>query len=179
LGNGTREPTITTLKKATRPQAAKKAPAKSKPAIKKAAKPAKAPRAKKPRAKSGTKTLKSRPSAALLALALRSLDDDKAVDVATIDLVGKTSIADHMVVASGRSQRQVGAMAVHLMQRMKAAGYRGVSIEGMPQNDWVLVDAGDVIVHLFRPEVRTFYNLEKMWSADFTEAAAKSERATG
>lgn len=105
-------------------------------------------------------------------LALKSLDDDQAVDISTIPLAGKTSIADYMVVASGRSQRQVGAMADHLAQRFKAAGYRRVTIEGMPQCDWVLVDAGDVIVHLFRPEVRSFYNLEKMWSADFADPAA-------
>ena len=127
---------------------------------------------------------KAKASARLLNLALKSLDDDQAVDVSTIDLEGKTSIADHMIVASGRSQRQVGAMAMHLMQRLKAAGYRGVQVEGMPQNDWVLVDAGDVIVHLFRPEVRTFYNLEKMWSAELDEGAAPAhangaERAHG
>ncbi len=107
-----------------------------------------------------------------MTLALKSLDDDQAVDISTISLAGKTSIADYMVVASGRSQRQVGAMADHLAQRFKAAGYRGVTVEGMPQCDWVLVDAGDVIVHLFRPEVRSFYNLEKMWSADFADPAA-------
>ena len=148
--------------KATRPKAApKKATPPKAPAVRKAP-----PKAAKPKA-----------SAPLLKLALQSLDDDQAVDVATIDLEGKTSIADHMIVASGRSQRQVGAMAVHLMQRLKAAGYRGIQIEGMPQNDWVLVDAGDVIVHLFRPEVRTFYNLEKMWSVEFNEAAAEAEQA--
>jgi len=127
------------------------------------------------RAKTSSKVTEK--SAALLKLALRSLDDDKALDVATILLAGKTTIADHMVVASGRSQRQVGAMAQHLAERMKAAGYRGVQIEGMPQCDWVLVDAGDVIVHLFRPEVRTFYNLEKMWAAEFDESAADSPPA--
>ena len=84
----------------------------------------------------------------------------------TIDLVGKTSIADDMIVASGRSQRHVGAVAEHLVERLKAAGERDVFIEGMPQRDWLLIDAGDAIVHIFRPEVREFYKLEKLWSAD-------------
>ena len=155
--------------KAARP----KAPPKKAP-------PRKAAPPKATRPTATPKPAKSKASTQLLNLALKSLDDDQAVDVSTIDLEGKTSIADHMIVASGRSQRQVGAMAVHLMQRLKAAGYRGIQIEGMPQNDWVLVDAGDVIVHLFRPEVRTFYNLEKMWSAEFNDAAAAdAERAHG
>lgn len=93
----------------------------------------------------------------------KSLDDDKAEDVAVIDLAGKSSLADFMVIASGTSQRQVGAMAEHLRERAKAAGYPGLSVEGLPHCDWVLLDAGDVIVHLFRPEVRAFYDLEKMW----------------
>lgn len=98
----------------------------------------------------------------LVDLVTTSLDDDKAEDILVIDLCGKTSLADHMVIATGRSQRQVGAMATHLMERLKAAGSRG-SVEGMPQCDWVLIDGGDILVHLFRPEVRAFYNLEKMW----------------
>jgi ribosome-associated protein len=81
-------------------------------------------------------------------------------------LKGKTSIGDHMVVASGRSQRHVGAMADQLVGKLKDAGYGRVRVEGLPHADWVLIDAGDVIVHIFRPEVREFYNLEKMWSAD-------------
>ena len=96
----------------------------------------------------------------------RSLDDDKAEEVVAIDLAGKTSIADYMVIASGRSTRQVGAMAEHLMQKLSQAGVKSVRVEGMPQNDWVLIDAGDVVVHLFRPEVRAFYNIEKMWSME-------------
>lgn len=99
-------------------------------------------------------------------LAVRSLDDDKAEDIIVIDLAGKTSIADYMVVASGRSTRQVGAMAQHLSEKFKAAGVSSVQVEGMPQCDWVLIDAGDVIVHLFRPEVRSFYNIEKMWGIE-------------
>ena len=113
---------------------------------------------------------------ALLQVVERSLDDDQAVDVAVIDLAGKTSIADYMVFASGRSQRQVGAMADHLARRIKTEGHGSARVEGMPQCNWVLVDAGDVIVHLFRPEVRTFYNLEKMWAADF-DADAEGDRA--
>jgi ribosome-associated protein len=97
-------------------------------------------------------------------LIVKSLDDDKAEEIATIDLMGKSSIADYMVIACGRSSRQVGAMAEHLLERLKAAGHRTIGIEGKSQGDWVLVDAGDVIVHLFRPEIRGLYNLEKMWS---------------
>jgi ribosome-associated protein len=91
-----------------------------------------------------------------------SLDDDKAEDVVVIDLRGRSSIGDHMVLASGRSQRQVGAMAEHLTEKIKHLGL-AVSVEGLTQGDWVLIDAGDIVVHLFRPEVRSFYNLEGMW----------------
>jgi ribosome-associated protein len=95
---------------------------------------------------------------------LASLDDDQAVDTVTIPLAGKSSIADHMVVASGRSTRQVASMATKLAEKIKAEFGRSARIEGLPTADWVLIDAGDVIVHLFRPEVRSFYNLERMWS---------------
>ena len=101
---------------------------------------------------------------ATLALILARLDDSKAVDTATIDLKGKTSLADFMVVASGGSNRHVSAIAEHLLEALEKAGVSGVRAEGMPHCDWVLLDAGDVIVHVFRPEVRDFYNLEKMWS---------------
>ena len=101
---------------------------------------------------------------ALHDLVLRSLDDDKAVDVVTIPLQGKSNIADHMVIASGRSSRQVASMATKLAQKLKQEYHRIVRIEGLPTADWVLIDADDVIVHLFRPEVRTFYNLERMWA---------------
>ncbi len=93
----------------------------------------------------------------------------------SIDLQGKTTVADAMVIASGRSHRHVSAMCDHLARRLKEAGLGSVRIEGLPHCDWVLIDAGDVVVHLFRPEVRTFYNLEKMWSVDTdgeTEQAA-------
>ncbi len=92
-----------------------------------------------------------------------SLDDDKAEDVVVIDLAGKTEIADYLVVATGASHRQVGAMADHLREKIKAAGLNNPAMEGAPQCDWVLIDAGDIIIHLFRPEVRAFYGLEKMW----------------
>ena len=101
---------------------------------------------------------------ALHSLVLRSLDDDQAQDVVTIPLTGKSNIADHMVIASGRSTRQVASMAQKLAERIKAEFKRPVKIEGLPTADWVLIDATDIIVHLFRPEVRTFYNLERMWA---------------
>ena len=101
--------------------------------------------------------------AALHALVMQSLDDDQAQETITIPLEGKSSIADHMVIASGRSSRQVASMAQKLAQRIKEQTGRNARIEGLPVADWVLIDAGDVIVHLFRPEVRSFYNLELMW----------------
>ena len=104
------------------------------------------------------------PSAKLHELVLKSLDDDQAVETVTIPLAGKSSIADHMVIASGRSTRQVASMATKLADKIKSETGKSVRIEGLPTADWVLIDAGDVIVHLFRPEVRSFYNLEKMWS---------------
>jgi ribosome-associated protein len=96
----------------------------------------------------------------------------KAEEPTTIDLAGKTSIADAMVIASGRSNRHVGAIADRVVQCLKRAGITGVRVEGMPHCDWVLIDAGDVIVHVFRPEVRAFYNLEKMWAS-----ASRSRKA--
>ncbi len=108
---------------------------------------------------------KMRPDAKeTLRLVLAGIDDMKAEDTVTIDLTNKTSIGDYMVVTSGRSNRQVGAIADHLLKHLGAAGVRGVRVEGMPHCDWVLIDAGDVIVHVFRPEVRAFYGLEKMWA---------------
>ncbi len=102
--------------------------------------------------------------AVLHKLVLDSLDDDQAVDMISIPLAGKSSIADHMVIASGRSTRQVASMASKLAEKIKGKTGQTPRIEGLPTADWVLIDAGDVIVHLFRPEVRTFYNLERMWS---------------
>lgn len=103
------------------------------------------------------------PPGSLLALILDQLEDDQAQDVVSIPLEGKSSIADYMVIASGRSTRQVAAMATKLGERLKASGEGTPRIEGLPAADWVLIDAGDVVVHLFRPEVRSFYNLERMW----------------
>ena len=101
---------------------------------------------------------------ALHRLILASLEDDQAVDTVSIPLAGKSNIADHMIVASGRSTRQVASMANKLAEKIKAETGRPARVEGLATADWVLIDAGDVIVHLFRPEVRTFYNLERMWS---------------
>jgi ribosome-associated protein len=98
-----------------------------------------------------------------LARILSSLEDDKAEDVVSIDLRGRTEMADHMVIASGRSSRQVAAMADKLLERLKHELGVTCKVEGKDQGDWVLIDAGDAIVHLFRPEVREFYQLEKMW----------------
>jgi ribosome-associated protein len=99
---------------------------------------------------------------------LTSLEDDKAEEIVALDIRGKSSFADMLVIASGRSARHVGALAEHVMAKLKDAGVKDVRVEGMPQADWVLVDAGDVVVHLFRPEVRAFYNIEKIWSGGAT-----------
>ena len=101
---------------------------------------------------------------ALHRMILDQLDDDQALEPVSIPLAGKSSIADYMVVASGRSSRQVGSMTAKLVELVKARTGRSPRVEGMPTADWVLIDAGDVIVHLFRPEVRSFYNLERMWA---------------
>jgi len=97
-------------------------------------------------------------------LMLKVLEDDKAEEVVTIDLTGKSSVTDIMIVASGRSNRHVGAIADHVIQTLKDNGHGHIKVEGLQTCDWVLIDAGDVILHLFRPEVRGFYELEKMWS---------------
>ncbi|WP_375380765.1 ribosome silencing factor [uncultured Sphingomonas sp.] len=112
-------------------------------------------------------------------LILASLDDDQAVETVSIPLAGKSSIADYMVIASGRSTRQVASMASKLAERVKAETGRPTRIEGLPTADWVLIDAGDVIVHLFRPEVRSFYNLEKMWSFGEAPVPTAEEAAPG
>ncbi|MGB3625697.1 MAG: ribosome silencing factor [Henriciella sp.] len=101
---------------------------------------------------------------ALAETVINSLEDDKAEDIKQIDLQGKSSLADVMVIASGRSARHVASIADHLAQTIKDATGRPVKIEGLPNADWVLLDIGDIIIHLFRPEVRTFYNLEKIWA---------------
>lgn len=109
---------------------------------------------------------KSKSKLSLLETIMTSLEDDKAIDISVIDLAGKSSIADHMIVASGGSQRHVGAIADHLLTKLKKEGFGKSNAEGMGHSDWVLIDAADAIVHIFRPEVRAYYQLEKMWSAD-------------
>ncbi|MET3927853.1 ribosome silencing factor [Devosia sp. 2618] len=111
------------------------------------------------------------PERPMIDVILDCLDDAKAEEIVAVDIIGKSSLADHMVVASGRSQRHVGAVADQLVTALRDAGYGKPRIEGLPHCDWVLVDAGDVIVHVFRPEVREFYNIEKMWQADFAADA--------
>ena len=119
---------------------------------------------------------RSQDADALLAQVRHSLDEDKAEDVVVIDLKGKSSFADYMVIASGRSNRQVVAIAEHLADRLKQAGHGYIPVEGKQVGDWVLIDAGDVVVHVFRPEPRAFYGLEKMWALE-TEATAKAKPA--
>jgi len=118
-------------------------------------------------------TVSRRPDAdETLRVVLACLGDMKAEDITTIDLTGKTSIGDFMVVASGRSQRHVGAVADNLVKELHVAGIKQVRVEGMRQADWVLIDAGDVIIHVFRPEVRDFYALEKMWASGASKGRA-------
>lgn len=94
---------------------------------------------------------------------LQSLEDSKAENIVSIDIQGKSPLADYMIVASGRSHRHVAAVAEHLIRALKDAGLGNARVEGLSGADWVLIDAGDIIVHVFRPEVREFYNIEKMW----------------
>ncbi|MEM9964262.1 MAG: ribosome silencing factor [Asticcacaulis sp.] len=101
-------------------------------------------------------------------LILNRLEDDKAQDIVCIDLRGKSSVADTLIIASGRSHRHVGALADHVLRALKESGFGKARIEGLPACDWVLIDVGDVVVHIFRPEVRTFYNIEKIWSVSPT-----------
>lgn len=137
---------VAKAKVAAKPKAVAKP--KTKPAVKLAV-------AEKPKLQTGQ---------TILSIVLAQLEDAKAEDIISISLDGKTAIADNMVVASGRSNRHVGAIADQVVDKLKAAGHRNIRVEGMDQCDWVLVDAVDVIIHLFRPEVRSFYNLEKLWS---------------
>ncbi len=102
-----------------------------------------------------------------------SLDGNKAQDLITIDLAGKSTIADYMLIATGTSSRQISAMADYLVQDLKGEGYENIIIDGQAQGDWVLIDVGDIIVHLFRPEVREFYNLEQMWTVEMVESDVK------
>jgi ribosome-associated protein len=152
-----------------------------------ARKPAKKPAAKKPIAKKATAAKKaapakktapkkaSAPDSTLLSRILTSLDDDKAEGILTIDLEGRSSLCDTIVIANGRSSRHVASIAEHLARRLKDAGYGTRPVNGISQGDWALIDAGDVIVHVFRPEVRAYYDLEGMWSVD--EKPVRARRA--
>lgn len=110
-------------------------------------------------------------SASLVRFVTTCLEDAKGEEIVTIDLAGKTAIADAMVIASGRSRRHVGALADRLVRDLKKRGQKGIKIEGLEVGEWVLLDLGDVIVHIFQPEIREFYNLEKMWSAERPEVS--------
>jgi ribosome-associated protein len=103
----------------------------------------------------------------LVNLVTKALEDFKAHEIVNIGLTGKSSIADHMLIASGTSSRQVTAMAENLISRLKQSGVKSINVEGINFGDWVLIDGGDIIIHLFRPEVRAFYGLEKMWGVEF------------
>jgi ribosome-associated protein len=153
---------VTVIPRTTRPKPRPKAPVAKKPAAKKTA-------AKKPVAKK-----KASPAQALLSLAASILDDGKAEDLVTIDLKGKSDIADYLLIATGRSNRQVVALAQRLLDGFKTAGYGKLSAEGVRHGEWVLIDAGDVVIHLFRPETRTHYNLEKMWGETLAEAIGQA-----
>ena len=111
------------------------------------------------------------PEPQMIDVVLACLDDAKAEQTVSVDIAGKSSLADYMVVTSGRSNRHVSAVADQLLQAFRDAGFAKPRVEGLPHADWVLVDGGDVIVHIFRPEVREFYNIEKMWQADFAADA--------
>jgi ribosome-associated protein len=156
-------------KTAKAPTQAKKKPAKKvakAPPKKSAKKPAAKKPASKPVSRKAAPAPAKKPAAdsALLQRILASLDDDKAENIVTIDLEGRSALCDAAVIASGRSSRHVSAMAEHLARRLKDSGYGTRPVNGQGQGDWVLVDAGDVIVHIFRPEVRDYYDLEGMWS---------------
>ncbi len=141
-----------------------KAKAKAKPKAKAAPKkktPAKAPKTKAPAKRKPAKPALA--TDAIKTAVIAALEDDKAEDMVIIPLAGKSSLADYMVIASGRSTRQVATMAMHVREAVQKLGYKSRQPEGMRDANWVVVDAGDIIVHLFRPEVRQFYNLEKMW----------------
>jgi len=98
--------------------------------------------------------------------ALASLENSKAESIIPIDIRGRSTIGDYMIVASGRSHRHVTAVADHLLQALNEAGCKNMRVEGLDSGDWVLIDTGDIIVHIFRPEVRDFYNIEKIWLDD-------------
>ena len=149
---------------------------KAKAPAKKAAKKS-APKKKAAPKKKVATPVASQVDEALLERIRTSLDDDKAEDIVVIDMSGRSALADAIVVASGRSSRHVASIAEHLARRLKEAGYGTRPVNGAQQGDWVLVDAGDVIVHVFRPEVREYYDLESMWSVDEPPRESKRGRA--
>ncbi|WP_026440036.1 ribosome silencing factor [Acidocella facilis] len=110
----------------------------------------------------------------LQAVIVTTLEDDKAEEIVTLDLAGRASFADRMIIATGIADRQIAAMATHLYEKLAAAGFRKPLTEGATGTDWVLIDAGDIVVHLFKPEARTLYGLEKMWSAELDEADSEA-----
>jgi ribosome-associated protein len=169
----------------TRARKPAKKPAAKKPSAKKpSAQKANAKKAsvKKTPAKKAVSAKKTAPKKVaqrdieVLSRVLESLDDDKAEEIVTIDLEGRSSLCDAIVIANGRSSRHVASIADHLARRLKEAGYGTRPVDGMAQGDWVLVDAGDVIVHIFRPEVRAYYDLEGMWSVDEPARARAATR---
>ena len=125
-------------------------------------------------ASSSTELTDTDPVKALTELVLKVLDENTAQDTITIDIKGKSSVADAMIVTCGRSNRHVGALADYVVKELKENGHRPLGVEGMIGNDWVLVDMGDLIIHIFRPEVRAFYNLEKIWSVPLPEAVQRA-----
>ena len=126
----------------------------------------------------GTDTVAITSDTDIAELITNSLVDDKAIDPVTIDLTGKTSLADTMVIATGSSRRHLESMAEHLLERLKALGLAGTIAEGRGQSDWVLIDAGDVIVHLFRDETRRFYDLERLWGGVLPESSGERVAAS-
>lgn len=128
-----------------------------------------------PRTASSLKVLPAPEPDTVRDIVLASLDDDRATDIISIDLAGRSPIADFMIIANGASTRQVSAMAQHVRDKLSASGVKQIRVEGMPQCDWVIIDAGDVVVNLFRPEVRDFYQLEKMWLEPMEDAGRSLE----
>jgi ribosome-associated protein len=163
----TKKKAVAPAKKATPKKAVKK------PVKKAAKKPVKKPAPKKPQKKIPAPKAQA---SELMSRILASLEDDKAEQIVTIDLEGRSSLADAVVIASGRSSRHVAAIADHLARRLKEGGYGTRPVNGAAQGDWVLVDAGDVIVHVFRPEVRDYYDLEGMWSVGATAKTGRAAR---
>ena len=166
-----------TVKTKTAAKKPLKKPALKKGAAKKKAGPKKAPakKAAAPKKKAVLAPIASAVDEVLLERIKTSLDDDKAEDIVVIDMSGRSALADAIVVASGRSSRHVASIAEHLARRLKEAGYGTRPVNGAQQGDWVLVDAGDIIVHVFRPEVRDYYDLESMWSVDEPKREAKRD----